>query len=75
MKNKSFFKSVLLNTLLFASIYFPLKYIVNRTIGVTEVLMKDEQYTEWVKAAKAVEKIESDTIASDTIKVWGDAVR
>lgn len=63
--------TILIVTLLGLGAYF---HIEQRTREITRQMIEDDMRTEWVKAAKAV-KNESDTIASDTIKVWGDELR
>ena len=49
--------------------------IPERTEQITLQLIEDDIHTDWVRSAKVVERMERDTIATDTIKVRGDAVR
>ena len=67
MKTKLYL--ILLILALVALVLLP-DYITERTIETTRQMIEDEIHTDWVKAAK-----ECDTIASDTIKVWGDELR
>lgn len=46
-----------------------------KSTQITLQVTQDQIRTEWVKAAKEVEKLERDTIATDTIKVRGDELR
>lgn len=67
MKTKLYL--ILLILVLIALVLLP-DYITERTIETTRQMIEDEIHTDWVNAVK-----ECDTIASDTIKVWGDELR
>lgn len=70
MKTKLYLILLILALIALIALVLLPDYITERTIETSRQMIEDEIHTDWVKAAK-----ECDTIASDTIKVWGDELR